>query len=72
VAVDRDAGVEEAWIFFAGDEEEGGKVGEDGSTCSKVRFGIRKLISAMEGKDASSCVRLAGAVNWTRRQKQTR
>ena len=49
VAVDRDAGVEEAWIFFAGEEEEGGRVGEDGSTCSNVRFGIR-----MEGKDTSS------------------
>ena len=47
VAVDRDAdaGVEEAWIFFAGEEEEGGRVGEDGSTCSNVRFSIR-----MEGE----------------------
>jgi hypothetical protein len=41
VAVERDAGVEEAWIFFVGEEEDGGRVGEDGSTCSNVRFGIR-------------------------------
>ena len=50
MAVDRDAGVE-VWILFDG-EEEGGTVGEEGSTCSKVRLGIRKL--DIEGKDASS------------------
>jgi len=51
VAFERDAGVEEAWIFFAGEEEVGGRVGEDGSTCSNVRFGIRNLNLRMEGKD---------------------
>ena len=39
LAVDRDAGVE-VWILFDGDEE--GRVGEDGSTCVNVRFGIRR------------------------------
>ena len=48
VAVERDAGVEEAWIFFAGEEEDGGRVvvvvvGEEGSTCSNVRFGIQEF-----------------------------
>ena len=30
------------WIFFNGDEE--GTDGEDGSTCAKVRFGIRQCL----------------------------
>jgi hypothetical protein len=51
VAVERDApGVEEAWIFFAGEEEVGGRVGEDGSTCSNVRFGIRDSNLRMKGR----------------------
>ena len=39
------------WILFDG-EEEGGTVGEEGSTWSNVRLGIRKM--DIEGKDASS------------------
>jgi hypothetical protein len=50
VAVDRDAGVE-VWILFDG-EEEGGTVGEEGSTWSNVRLGIRKM--DIEGKGTSS------------------
>jgi len=48
VAVERDAGVE-AWIFFDG-EEEGGSVGEEGSTWSKVRLGIRNCEKRREGR----------------------
>jgi len=49
VAVERrDAGVE-AWIFFDG-EEEGGSVGEEGSTWSKVRLGIKNCEKRREGR----------------------